>query len=54
MQCIVSLQLFLSPERLATRSSDGCVCVWDWRQQTLVTSWKASVQCALQPFEQLT
>lgn len=41
------VQLFLSPERLATRSSDGRICIWDWRQQALVASWKASADMPL-------
>lgn len=36
----IDRMLFLSPERLATRSSDGRICIWDWRQQALVASWK--------------
>mmetsp|Transcript_2408 Transcript_2408/g.7216 ORF Transcript_2408/g.7216 Transcript_2408/m.7216 type:complete len:406 (-) Transcript_2408:1578-2795(-) len=32
--------VFLGVQRLASRSVDGVLCVWDWEERSLLTSWR--------------
>ena len=41
--CLSLVQRFLTPERLATKSVDGRMCIWDMAARRQLSTWKVSI-----------